>query len=208
MEIIGSKRLITLGTFALSSLVTSLEAIIAEHMEAFVQNCILPFGFTAGTGELLLKFTNFLLKLYPKLLLFATQKYKCLIILTRRTSSAVVAISNFFARSYFFLYIWTSSANLCVLNDSCCQALVLSATIDCASLIWATYLSRCSFKSAACCEVSIAFRLWKSVACWRQEISFSWFWTWVDKMRSFSSNLRVTWICASNWFYERYENMN
>lgn len=55
MEIIGTKSSITLGTFALASVVACLHTLEAENMEALGKYCILFTHVTAGTGQSCLK---------------------------------------------------------------------------------------------------------------------------------------------------------
>ena len=47
--IVGAKRCVALGTFPKTSVVASLEAVVAKHVETFAQNCVLPVQLTAWT---------------------------------------------------------------------------------------------------------------------------------------------------------------
>ena len=49
MIIVRAKRRVALGTFSKTSVVASLEAVVAKHVETFAQNCILSVQLTAGT---------------------------------------------------------------------------------------------------------------------------------------------------------------
>ena len=55
MEIVITESGVTLGTFALSCVVTCLQTFEAEHVEAFGEDGILWTGVTTGTCEASLK---------------------------------------------------------------------------------------------------------------------------------------------------------
>lgn len=62
MEIVGAKSRVTLGTFALPRLVSRLEAVVTEDVEAFGQHGVLSLHLTRRTGQFRFVFAYFFLQ--------------------------------------------------------------------------------------------------------------------------------------------------
>jgi len=213
MVIICTKTSVTLGAFPLPRLISCPYAVETEYMEALVQDSILPLHFTGWASEEFLVFTDLLQHHFIRtpshfnlIQLFHSPLQHCNFLLEPSCLERFSLQSTRLLRHCLLSFLHLRMILFCNIQSSKSSSYKLSSSSNWQGFpintkyVGVKPLPRCNFRSAADWALSMAFLLLSSHDCIRMIPSLSVWARLASKIRSFSSNLRTTWFCASTCF--------